>query len=137
MFCSTCGAEIQDSAVVCPKCGVPTSQADLMKAALDKPMEKAHNSVSGFVFGLLGFMLDWFPIVGFVLSIIGVSMCSKGKKAMRQNPGNYTGTGFLTAGQILSIIGIIMSSFVLIATIIWGIFLGEGFWALFELMDIL
>ena len=130
-YCSTCGAEIHDSAVVCPKCGVSTKQQ-----ALGQPIEKAPNSVSGFVFGLLGFMLEWIPIAGFVLSIIGVSLCSKGKKAVLLNPTRYTGTGFLTAGYILGIIGIILSSFVLLVTIVWGIFLGEGFWALFELLEL-
>ena len=131
-YCSTCGAEIHDCAVVCPKCGVPTNKPE----TLGQPLEKAPNSVSGFVFGLLGFMLDWFPIAGFVLSIIGVSLCSKGKKAIMLHPGRYTGTGFLTAGQILGVIGIIVSSFVLLATIIWGIILGEGFWAIFELLEL-
>ena len=28
MFCSKCGAEIDDQAVVCPKCGVPTARAN-------------------------------------------------------------------------------------------------------------
>ena len=133
MYCSTCGAEIHDSAVVCPKCGVPTTN---QQPALGQAVEKAPNSVSGFVFGLWGFMLDWFPIAGFVLSIVGVSLCSKGKKAVMLHPGRYTGTGFLTAGHILGVIGIIVSSFVLLATIIWGIILGEGFWALFELLGL-
>lgn len=132
MYCSTCGAEIHDSVVVCPKCGVPTNQ----QATFAQPMEKAPKSVSGFVFGLLGFMLDWFPIAGFVLSIVGVSLCSMGKKAVMLHPGRYTGAGFLTAGHILGVIGIIVSSFVLLATIIWGVILGEGFWALFELIEL-
>ena len=131
-YCSTCGTEIHNSAVVCPKCGVPINKQE----TLGQMVEKAPNSVSGFVFGLLGFILDWFPIAGFVLSIIGVSLCSKGKKAIMLHPGRYTGTGFLTAGQILGVIGIIVSSFVLLATIIWGIILGEGFWAIFELLEL-
>ncbi len=27
MFCSKCGTELDDNAVVCPKCGVPTARA--------------------------------------------------------------------------------------------------------------
>lgn len=131
-YCSTCGTEIHDSAVVCPKCGVPINKQEM----LGQPLEKAPNSLSGFVLGLLGFMFDWFPIAGLVLSIVGVSLCSRGKKAVMLHPGRYTGTGFLTAGYILGIIGIVLSSFVLIFTIIWGIFLGEGFWAIFELLEL-
>ena len=132
MYCSNCNAEIHDGAVVCPKCGTPTIQHTTPRM----PVEKAPNSISGFVFGLLGFMLDWFPILGFVLSIVGVSLCSKGKKAMMLYPGRYNGSGFLTAGHVLGIIGIVVSSFVLLATIVWGLILGEGFWIFFELMGL-
>jgi len=40
MFCATCGAEIQDAAVICPKCGVPTpnfKQPEAPKADQAKP----------------------------------------------------------------------------------------------------
>lgn len=135
MYCKTCGAEILDGAVVCPKCGVPTNPSSVTNGSA-VATEKAPNSISGFVFGLLGFMLDWFPIVGFILSIVGVSLCSKGKKAILMHPGRYTGSGFLTAGQVLGIIGLVVSSFVLLATIIWGIVLGEGFWFFLEILDL-
>lgn len=32
MFCQNCGNEIADAAVVCPKCGVPVSGANVQKA---------------------------------------------------------------------------------------------------------
>ena len=88
------------------------------------------------VCGILGFVLDWVPIVGFVLSIVALSLCSKGKRAAMMFPGRYTGTGLLTVGQIFGILGIIFSSIILLITIVWGIFLGEGFWAIFELLDL-
>ena len=132
MYCANCGAEINDRAVVCPKCGVPTNQ----QTVLDQPGKDAPNRVSGFVLGLLGYLLSWIPVVGLILSIVGVSLCSKGKKAILLNPGCYKGSGFLTAGKILGILGIIASSFVLIVTIIWGLILGEGFFVLFELIGL-
>ena len=54
-FCKNCGAEIDDNAVVCPKCGV-TQQNKL---------EVVDNG--GFGWGLLGFCL---PIVGLILVLV-------------------------------------------------------------------
>jgi hypothetical protein len=33
MFCSNCGSQIDDKAVVCPKCGVPTANYSAQSAA--------------------------------------------------------------------------------------------------------
>ena len=54
MFCKNCGSEIDDNAIVCPKCGVP--QENLNQAA--------NNDTGGFGWGLLGCCI---PIVGLIL----------------------------------------------------------------------
>lgn len=132
-YCSRCGAENHDNAAVCHKCGTP---AQATATVANQATERVPNGISGMVCGILGFVLDWVPIVGFVLSIVALSLCSKGKRAAMMFPGRYTGTSLLTVGQIFGILGIILSSIILLITIVWGIFLGEGFWAIFELLDI-
>ena len=63
-FCKKCGAEIDDQATVCPKCGVPqTPQAD------DK---------GGFLWGLLGCCI---PLVGLILFLIWKDTKPKTSKA--------------------------------------------------------
>ena len=134
MFCKNCGAEIPDNAVVCPKCGVATSSTPTVTE-----LQRAPKSIGGFICGLLGFLLDWVPIVGFVLSIVGVALCGSGKNAVRSNPQAYGSTGLLTAGQVLGIIGIVASSIMLIITLIWGVILGGGglFYFMDDILDIL
>lgn len=58
MFCSKCGKEITDEAVVCPGCGCP----------IKKPV----NPTLGYIMGLL------FPIIGVVLSIYYLAKGSPG-----------------------------------------------------------
>ena len=40
---------------------------------------------------------------------IALVLCVKGQKAVRMKPNAYSGTGFLTAGLILGIIGLVWS----------------------------
>lgn len=56
-FCSKCGKELVDEAVVCPGCG----------CAQDSKAVAAQNDKSSFGFALLGFC---FPIVGLILYLI-------------------------------------------------------------------
>lgn len=130
MYCPNCGAEIADGSKICPKCGVSTDQNNVINTATNV---RAPKSVGGFVCSLLGFLLDWIPLVGLILSIVGVALCGSGKKEVNKNPQRYSGTGLLTAGQVLGIIGIVVSSFALIFTVIWGIILGNG--GFFSLME--
>ncbi len=138
MFCKNCGAEIPDNAVVCPKCGVATSSEPKVTPTVTE-LQRAPKSIGGFICGLLGFLLDWVPIVGFVLSIVGAALCGSGKNAVRSNPQAYGSTGLLTAGQVLGIIGIVASSIMLIITLIWGVILGGGglFYFMDDILDIL
>jgi len=135
MYCPNCGAEIPDGASVCLKCGVPIPSNNASSLA---QIQRAPKSIGGFICGLLGFLLDWLPVVGLILSIVGVALCGNGKKEVQKNPSSYENTGLLTAGLVLGIIGIVASSIVLLVTLVWGIILGNGgfFSILEELIDL-
>lgn len=120
MFCKNCGAEIADHAVVCPKCG-SLLVAGNGQCATVVSQAKAPYSVSGFVCSLVGCCV---PFVGFVLSIIGLVKSVKGYRIVQKNPDAYSGTGFLIAGIILGILGLIGSVAFLVYLIIVGIFFG-------------
>ena len=62
MFCSTCGKEIHDNAVVCIHCGCPTG-----KAIAPAAPATAVNDAPSFGFALLGFL---FPIIGLILYLV-------------------------------------------------------------------
>lgn len=55
MYCKNCGQEIDDKAVICPKCGVQVAEC------------KTSTDSSSFGYALLGFFI---PIVGLILFLI-------------------------------------------------------------------
>lgn len=55
MYCKNCGAEIDDNAVVCPKCGV--AQKELEKSSSISDTGSAGWKILGFVFPLIGLIL--------------------------------------------------------------------------------
>ena len=57
MFCNNCGSEIDDKAVICPKCGVSQNGAGIPGV----------EDNGGFLWGLLGCCI---PIVGLVLFLV-------------------------------------------------------------------
>lgn len=125
MFCKNCGAEISDKSVVCPKCGVPVVDGPY---PTQNPVQlaKAPNSISGFVCSLAGLFV---PFLGLALSIVGLVLCSKGQEAVRKNPNAYSGTGFLTAGIILGIVGLLWA----ILLILYGLVFGGAVLSLLDL----
>lgn len=113
MFCSHCGKELDDRAVICPRCGIPVKDLELQQ-----PKEKKLN-----VFSLIGFILSIFfwvtyvgflaSLSGFIFSCIGVSQCNK-------EPNLYKGKGFGVAGIVISILPLILYVLVVIL-LIFGI----------------
>lgn len=135
MFCENCGAENSDQAVVCPKCGVPmTSGAS--NAPYTGVKEPAPNRIGAIICSVLGFLAAAVPIVGLVLSIIGVSLAGSAKKVMRAKPERYSGSGVITAAQIIGIIGIVLTLFSTIGTIVCMVMYGAGLFSMLEIYGI-
>jgi len=64
--------------------------------------------------------------VGLVCGIIGLVLASKGRKMYKENPALYDGWGQLSAGYIMSIIGLCISGLYTIYWIIWVVILGTA-----------
>ena len=60
MFCKNCGAEIDDNADVCPKCGVAVNETPA-------PAPAAANDAPSIGFAILSFFI---PLVGLILYIV-------------------------------------------------------------------
>lgn len=136
MFCSKCGAEIPEGAQWCPKCGaqqggVVTNPIPVQQAVSTLP-QTAPGAVAGFILSLAGLLVDWIPIAGLVLSIIGTIICGKGKRQVAANPAAYTNAGLLTAGHVIGIIGIVCGAIYLLIWLIWVVILGGGSLLLFD-----
>lgn len=93
-FCTNCGNELDDRAIMCPKCGVALTQTT-----------NASNGSSSNGMAIAGFILSFFiPLLGLIFSIIGL------KRSKETNNGK----GLSTAGIIISCINMVI-------TIIMGI----------------
>ena len=128
MKCRNCGAEMPEGTNFCPACG--SSQV------VNNGTQTAPGAVVGFILGLLGMCFVWFPLAGLPLSIIGVAISGKGKKKVEMNPSGYTGAGLLTAGQVMGIIGIIISAIYLVILLIGGALLGGSLSSFMDLSEL-
>ena len=89
-YCRKCGSQIDDEAVVCPKCGVPTdlynksnqgsANGNVTKDGISKMQDnlmgnnrKGHATAS-FTLGFVNLLLWLIPLLGFPGTIVGLIM---------------------------------------------------------------
>ena len=80
-FCTKCGKELVDEAVICPGCGV--AQGEAAKPVAAKSNSGATVSIIGFVISLVSLIINPLylcNIAAIVLGIIGVSSRDNNKK---------------------------------------------------------
>lgn len=107
MYCSNCGKEIGNNAVVCIYCGVATNLAPGVITA--PPLERSKVNgfgIAGFVIGVLSLYFGLYfciaPVIGLVFSIIGMA---DRKKCTSCN-------GFCIAGLVINIVGLLFWLFI-------------------------
>lgn len=92
MFCKYCGKQIDDRAVICPGCGIPTEH------------RAGGNELN--TFAIMGFIFAFFiPLAGLILSIIGY----------RKAKETHSGQGFALAGIIIGAVAIALEFIFMIA----------------------
>ena len=69
MYCTKCGSEINDKAVVCTKCGCAT--ANYFAKTPKKKEDKNGMAIAGFVCSLL------VPLLGLIFGAIGLGLANK------------------------------------------------------------
>lgn len=88
-FCNNCGNELDDRAIMCPKCGI----------ALTQTVANSGQTQSNGM-AIAGFILSFFiPLLGLIFSIIGL------KRSKETNNGK----GLSTAGIIISCITMVIT----------------------------
>lgn len=105
MYCSVCGKEILDEAVICPNCGCMVKK-DAQFTPLNKQevTKKTHASV---VLGIVGIVFAWiFALVGHITSIIGIVL---GVKEYKENE-KITGLALSIVGEVCSIFSSIIGA---------------------------
>lgn len=124
MFCSKCGAEVNDNAVFCTNCGEqikaaeapaePTSEVPVTHVEqVISTAPVTANSTPILVLGILAAALSEWGVPGIVLGAIG----KKKSQVFLEENGSLTGKA--RAGRILSQIGFI---FGIVMTAIWVVF---------------
>ena len=92
-FCKNCGSQIDDRAVICPKCGVAQHTAP---AVVDN---------GGFGWGLLGFCI---PLVGLILFLVWKDTKPRSGKAAGIGALISVGVSIVLYG-FLALIGVLAS----------------------------
>jgi len=88
-FCTHCGNELAEEAVICPKCGCAVADSNLNKPA------NGNNNGSYSTLSIVGFILSFFTsIVGLIISIMAYNAA--------KNEGDEKSKGFAKAGIIIS-----------------------------------
>ena len=97
MYCSVCGKEINDNAVICTGCGCSVKRP----ASQDEAKKESTKTSASLILGIAGIIFAWFfALVGHILSVTGIILGIK----------EYKTTEKMT-GLVLSIIGEVCSIF--------------------------
>lgn len=100
MYCSICGKEILDDAVICTGCGCMVKNTTVKKTVPTSSNSEKKTQVS-LILGIVGIVFAWlFALVGHITSIIGIVIGIK----------EYKETDKIT-GLVLSIVGEVCSIF--------------------------
>ena len=110
MFCSKCGKEIDDEAVVCPNCGCATEKMNQPANEIYK--DYTQELAPAKKIGIASLIFSVIPLIGIILGIIG---CIKVKKITNENSINMNNVQVQKVRR-LSIDGIVLS--ILIYTVL-------------------
>ena len=100
MFCSKCGKEITNEAIICTGCGCAVEGRKINQTATAPDNSEKKTSVA-LILGIIGIVFAWlFALVGHITSIIGIILGIKEYKKTEK-----------MAGLVLSIIGEVCSIF--------------------------
>ena len=82
------------------------------------PEQQSHNkqSVTAMVLGIVSLVVTWFPFVGLVLAIVGLTMSRSNRKFAEAH--GFKENSMNTAGYVTSIVGLIAGVITLVLTVI-------------------
>jgi len=104
------------------------------------PEQQAHNksSVTAMVLGIVSLVVTWFPVVGLVLAIVGLTM-SRSNRRFAEAHG-FKENSMNTAGYVTSVVGLIAGILSIVVTIIviaFGLAAAAGIWNYIVLPEII
>ena len=95
------------------------------------PEQQSHNkqSVTAMVLGIVSLVVTWFPIIGLVLAIVGLTM-SRSNRRFAEAHG-FKENSMNTAGYVTSVVGLILGIITIVVTIlviVFGFIVFAGVW---------
>lgn len=82
------------------------------------PEQQSHNkqSVTAMVLGIVSLVVTWFPIIGLVLAIVGLTMSRSNRKFAEAH--GFKENSMNTAGYVTSIVGLVAGIITILVTIL-------------------
>lgn len=103
MYCTVCGKEINDDAVICTGCGCMVKGKVVSN---NEQKQKTENQASVFL-GIAGIIFAWlFALIGHITSVIGIVL---GIKEYKENE-KITGLTLSIIGEVCSIFSSIIGA---------------------------
>ena len=95
------------------------------------PEQQSHNkqAVTAMVLGIVSLVVVWFPLVGLVLAIVGLTM-SRSNRRFADAHG-FKENSMNTAGYVTSVVGLILGIITILVTILiiaFGVVALAGLW---------
>ena len=86
------------------------------------PEQQSHNkqSVTAMVLGIVSLVVTWFPFVGLVLAIVGLTMSRSNRKFAEAH--GFKENSMNTAGYVTSIVGLVLGILTIIVTVLVIVF---------------
>ncbi|MEA4915470.1 MAG: hypothetical protein VB061_12970 [Christensenella sp.] len=86
------------------------------------PEQQSHNkqSVTAMVLGIVSLVVTWFPIIGLVLAIVGLTM-SRSNRRFAEAHG-FKENSMNTAGYVTSVVGLVLGILTILVTILVIVF---------------
>ena len=133
MFCTHCGAQVADQAVICIGCGCALQQ--------NKPTEYSGvqsdvpYALPAVIVGSLSALLCWIPLLGLLAGVAGAVLSTKGLTAYKKERNRYTNNMLSTIGLVGSVLAIVVGGLIFLFWVAWMIMWGEFTLAWWDLMD--
>ena len=86
------------------------------------PEQQSHNkqSITAMVLGIVSLVVTWFPVIGLVLAIVGLTM-SRSNRRFAEAHG-FKENSMNTAGYVTSIVGLVLGILTILVTILVIVF---------------
>ncbi|MEO6731071.1 MAG: CCC motif membrane protein [Ferruginibacter sp.] len=106
-------------------------QKDLLSSVPNQHIQQnLPNATTVLVLGIISIVGSFcYGIVGLICGIIGLVLANKDRKLYNETPELYSSSSFGTsnAGRTCAIIGIILSTLIMVVFIIWIVIIGTAF----------